>query len=394
MTCDECENRWLELIAGELPPDEGAGLREHIAGCATCSHGFAELESAMNAVGDVPLEEPPARVDDAVMRAARAKVAGMDPAAAMRGAAADQAGFFASLAQRWSRFVAGPQVAMATVMVLVVAIGVWYLPHADLRAPMEGETLIAPDDTSAAPGSAGATPVEEASEKGASAEPMASAESFDQRKLEAQEIPTDDLKAPSGRARRAATDSLAMDEGVTNALSDGLVNDGLARKKSRKSMVGDDMLFDFEGDSDAQRYGGGGSGLGGVTANASTRASASGAGARDEAPAAPAPTKASSELATTASQLFTEARSLAASGRCADAVKVYGALLSNYPTFASRALAYDEQATCYRKLGQTSLALAAEQNAKSVRATESNVAAKRAASRPAAAEPAAADDAE
>jgi tetratricopeptide (TPR) repeat protein len=134
MNCEEYEDPLLSLAEGDLPPEEAADVQAHAASCTRCGELLERLSAGHQLSLRLPMADPPAAVGPRIMAAARAHAAGHagTPVAPHRGLSAT------SILQ-WLREVAlGPQVAMATVMLLVVAIGVWYLPdlrrEPDLRA--------------------------------------------------------------------------------------------------------------------------------------------------------------------------------------------------------------------------------------------------------------------
>ncbi len=126
MGCDAIEERLLDLLYEELPQHEAAEVRQHVDTCEACRRSFARLSVAKRLATHLPLEDAPRSLDAKIMAAARAKVGA--PQAAPR---AEDDGFFAKIGQFLSSFALGPQVAMAMVMLLVVAIGVWYVPRID-----------------------------------------------------------------------------------------------------------------------------------------------------------------------------------------------------------------------------------------------------------------------
>ena len=54
-----------------LPPDEATEFQEHLAECATCQEEVAELQITATHLGVAVSEQPPARVREAVLQAAR-----------------------------------------------------------------------------------------------------------------------------------------------------------------------------------------------------------------------------------------------------------------------------------------------------------------------------------
>jgi hypothetical protein len=113
MSCDECDEQVLELIEREQTDPEG--VREILERCPECRSTFEELKSTLGLTAELPLEEPSAAVDEAVMRAATA-----------------HANRVVSLERR--RFRPIPWAA-AAVALLAVSVGVWTIRTDD--APSE-----------------------------------------------------------------------------------------------------------------------------------------------------------------------------------------------------------------------------------------------------------------
>lgn len=100
------DSRLLDLLYGELPPDEARALEAEIAGDASASELLAGWQAVRSAVTDLPVPEPDPQVHYTVLRAAREAVAPAQPT-----------GFWAWL----SRLAVSP--AFAGVAVLCLAVG-------------------------------------------------------------------------------------------------------------------------------------------------------------------------------------------------------------------------------------------------------------------------------
>src|SRR5438445_13370176 len=71
MTHEQIDEQMVDFLYGELPADARAAFEAHVAGCERCRReveSFGQVRAVARTVLD---EEPPARVHDAVMRAAR-----------------------------------------------------------------------------------------------------------------------------------------------------------------------------------------------------------------------------------------------------------------------------------------------------------------------------------
>jgi len=117
MNCDECKEQVLELIDTErTDPDS---VREVLARCPECRALFEELKTTLRLAAQLPLEEPSASVDDAVLGAVNAHTGAVAPL-------------------ELRRFRPAPWAA-AAVALLAVSVGVWSIPEPE--APMRQPEL-------------------------------------------------------------------------------------------------------------------------------------------------------------------------------------------------------------------------------------------------------------
>ena len=119
MNCDECKEQVFELIDREA--DDPDGVREVLARCPDCRALFDEMKAALAAASQLPMEEPSAVVEAALVRAAGERVRRAVPLRKRR--------------------LQAPPWAMAAIAVLAVGVGVWAIPR-DVQ--LEGE--VAPAD--------------------------------------------------------------------------------------------------------------------------------------------------------------------------------------------------------------------------------------------------------
>jgi len=120
MTCDECQEQVFELIEREATEPEA--VREILARCPECRALFEEMKAALaDASLLLPVEEPPAEIDEVVLRAARTRVARN-----------------VSRPRRWYR---SPQWAVAATALLAIGIGVWAIPRTDRVAMRDAPQL-------------------------------------------------------------------------------------------------------------------------------------------------------------------------------------------------------------------------------------------------------------
>lgn len=109
MNCEECKEQVFELIEREAVDPEG--VREVLARCPECRALFDQMKAALANVDRLPIEEPPAELDAAILRAAR----GRSP----------------KVVRLRRRGFRAPQWAVAAVAVLAVGVGVWAIPRGE-----------------------------------------------------------------------------------------------------------------------------------------------------------------------------------------------------------------------------------------------------------------------
>jgi len=164
MNCENCETQLLDLLYGELDATTVSQVRAHLDGCASCRAASEKLVSARRIVRQLPLESPPARVHAAIMARAQAHVRGEVVAAAPRGKAHAESEEPQSPVQRFMAwlggFVLGPQVAMAMVLMLMVGVGLYYLPGLRTSRNVPGGAIVNADPGDEAGPSAAIQPAE------------------------------------------------------------------------------------------------------------------------------------------------------------------------------------------------------------------------------------------
>lgn len=106
MNCNECKDQVFELIDREAFDPEG--VRQILDRCPDCRRLFDEIKTALARVEQLPIEEPPAAADAAILRAAAARrPEGGEPE------------------KHW---LLAPPWAMAAIALLAVGIGIWAVP--------------------------------------------------------------------------------------------------------------------------------------------------------------------------------------------------------------------------------------------------------------------------
>ncbi len=118
MNCEQCEEQVFELIEREAV--DPAGVREILDRCPNCRVLFDEMKAALVAVDQLPLEDPPTRIDADILRAAMMRRGKVKPIR--------------------KRALQAPPWAMAAVALLAVGIGVWAIPR-DTKLATENEVV-------------------------------------------------------------------------------------------------------------------------------------------------------------------------------------------------------------------------------------------------------------
>lgn len=155
MDCETCTDRMIELLYEELDESEANATRAHLEGCEACGDAWDRLSLGHAFGSRLALEEPPTDFRAAVMRAAREKAAERAPAAdpdpVDRAAPvsapredADEAGLWASFVRWVGGSAMRPQFAMAMTLVLMVGIGLWYLPELRRHDPADTHAIVDP----------------------------------------------------------------------------------------------------------------------------------------------------------------------------------------------------------------------------------------------------------
>ena len=145
MNCETCDSLLLDLLCGELDADVTAAMRVHMAECPACAGAMGRLDAAGRLAAHLPVAAAPRGPDAVILQAAEAA------AARMRSMGPERPRVEGVGALTWIsrliRAIEAPQVAMATVMLLVVATGLYYLPG--LRPePLDEGSALRPDHSS------------------------------------------------------------------------------------------------------------------------------------------------------------------------------------------------------------------------------------------------------
>jgi hypothetical protein len=127
MTCERASELITELVCGELDAAGEASVRDHAKGCPTCGPELEKFARVLRVAESIALDEPSPQVDVRIMQAAREAASRKGGSAEAIDSDSPVSGFRAWL-DRLSTWAMSPQVAMASVLLLVVGIGLYALP--------------------------------------------------------------------------------------------------------------------------------------------------------------------------------------------------------------------------------------------------------------------------
>jgi hypothetical protein len=391
MDCRTCQPTLLDLAYGELAPELASVVRAHVDGCESCGAALRALREGIDGAQQLAWLEPPPRLHENAMAYATQHGRERAEAAAAKSAAKQRGAFGQGLVELIARLASGRQVAMATVMVLVVAVGVWVIPELQPLPEGQGVTVVSPDPAGEAAPSAGLAPaepldlkvdarsgrirsreeIEAAKMARAASEASAAAEAYAALEEPAAPSPPPpaeelqgELAAKSNAARRAAPRDLGRDD---------LAGEQRAPRgpKAFPESDGDDLLA--LGPSSGMRS------RAADEAMPKTRPSSKGASIDEllEGAAAPSPTqaseskrKSSSEPRADAVSVLERARSVRSTDGCATALPVYEQAVSDYsramPQSSVLGAALIELAECQWQLGRDSSARATLKRAEQI----------------------------
>ncbi|MCB9591666.1 MAG: tetratricopeptide repeat protein [Sandaracinaceae bacterium] len=153
MDCEACTDRMVELLYGELTDEDAEETQAHLDSCESCGEAYARIQTGQRFASMLDLVEPPVSVLDSVMAAARDRAAGRAPVAepapdeiatAPRPDAEDEGGPWAAFLKWIGGFAMRPQLAMAMTLLLMVGLGMWYLPTLRENDPADSHAIVDP----------------------------------------------------------------------------------------------------------------------------------------------------------------------------------------------------------------------------------------------------------
>lgn len=377
MDCEGCTDRLIDLLDEELDDAEANTTRAHLATCERCAATFERVSAGYRLGNMLSLEEPPPNLLDGVLAAARERAAvriSANPEASLplrpvarearEPSEEDEDDAFGASFVRWlGSFAMRPQAAMAMSLLLMVGIGLWYLPDWRGIDPTDNHAVIDPAVGDDARPSAGLVP----------AEPLALEE--DARRARIRPRTGEDVASERTQRRRARRAESDGPETPAPRRAQRVAPPAAAPAVADET--GDELLAQNEAQAVPPE----------AVPSGATPSQALGVGTLVEDPAPSArPTMrappsaaildegiasaggASAELDTPEllpPALHQMARNQALANRCAQAIPSYRRLLSEYPSYPRASEARVELADCYRRTGQLSNARRALEQASS-----------------------------
>jgi hypothetical protein len=211
MSCESCRDLLIELVCDELPLASAAEVRAHALRCERCGPELEKLSATLRVSRDLPLLTPSPEVERRVMQAARDAIARRARGPAREETSVPAGGRLTAWFARLGSFAMSPQVAMASVLLLVVGIGLYALPLG--HDPEPSALRVAEDE---APDEQGAP----------AASPAASATAVPVREGdEAYAVPAERLAKETEKNARASSypsrDKAYLQEGTANKAEPG-----------------------------------------------------------------------------------------------------------------------------------------------------------------------------
>ena len=266
MDCRTCQPTLIDLLQGELATDAAVEAQAHLKGCASCRSAFDKLSRGATMAQGLPLLEPPQAVSARLMQLAEEHAS---RAAALRRPERKPPRAWQSLLDFVGRFAMARQVGMATIMLLIVAVGLWSLPQLE-RAPMaDGGTVVNPEPSGEAAPSTGVQPAEpldlkvdlragriRSKDEEQSAESPAAAPAAAQPALRESDDDAALATAKGERSRRAQDRALGDVSAPLEAMKSA--SKPRRRAESKSSGTGADSLAQLEGYGRADKTAGAG----------------------------------------------------------------------------------------------------------------------------------------
>lgn len=341
MDCQHCEEQLTELALGLLSAEAESEARAHLALCPSCRSKATVLEEGAAFSALFELEEPPSRVRAAIVASASEALAERRHAAPAPVAVEPPSTLGARVLDVLRRWATGPQGAMATITLLVVAIGLFYLPAH--RPPMsaEGDTVLSPASPDVVAAVPAAAPPDVAAPQPAVL-PM-SAPAASRR----EELESDRAEVAQGVEARAVEDAPSATDRADEDRP--LV---ASAERERAEPAGEALDLAPAPPAPAQPVAVTRARSAAPTSAATSSPALAQRAASTESIASAAPPPAAAAAAP-APDLLAMARAQRSSSRCAAAAPLYEQWLSQNPASAQRGPAIVELADCLRRTGRT-----------------------------------------
>lgn len=351
MNCESCTDRLIDLLDGAVDPTEAEAMRGHLAECEVCSGASERMRAGRELASLVRLEDPPSTVHAHVMAAARERAAGR---ASMRPDARESSprtlaeetradslerggasGLWPTLMRWLGGFAMGPQVAMSMLLLLMVGIGLWYLPDLRRQDPSDLHAIVDPaagDEIGEAGGLAPAEPL------ALNVDPRTGRVHTREELADVEPRPTHRAEARAGGGREAPRDEPPVAVPSHHEEDDPLLGEMEAVDAAPESLL-------------EQR---------GVAAPTATTGPTAEAPPTAQVPPPFADTTDESMVrrpepdlrALLPPALHQLARNRAREAGCGDAIPSYEQLLARHPSYPGASEARLELADCYRRTGQ------------------------------------------
>lgn len=156
MDCRTCQPSLIDLLHGELALEAAEQVRAHIAHCTNCKGALDKLAQGLQHARQLPLADPPQAVTARLLQLADEQAKRAVAARKPRGAPTVWQGLLDFV----GRMAAARQVGMVTIMLLIVAVGLWSLPQLKHTPIAAGGTVVHPDESGEAAPSTGVEPAE------------------------------------------------------------------------------------------------------------------------------------------------------------------------------------------------------------------------------------------
>ncbi|MFK7990743.1 MAG: zf-HC2 domain-containing protein, partial [Sandaracinaceae bacterium] len=172
MDCEACTEGMIDLLFDELEDADATRLRTHLSGCEECTDAYARLSLGQAFANQMEMVAPPVGLLDGVLAAAHERAAeraaeraparslGSVTVSPPREALPEDEGLWSVMLSWVGGLAMRPQMAMAMTLVLMVGIGLWYLPELRRSDPADSQAIVDPSPVGEVGPSAALAPAE------------------------------------------------------------------------------------------------------------------------------------------------------------------------------------------------------------------------------------------